>query len=152
CREAEYRALATALALTQAIVVQPLTAEQVETYLEQGGAALKAVRMALATDPDLRALLDTPLMLNVLALAYEGVPVGADIPPTRQQMFAAYVQRMLTRHPSVAPYTPQQTQQWLAYLARQLRVHSQSVFYIEQLQPNWLSLATRSAYKLLVAL
>ncbi len=77
-------------------------------------------------------------MLNILAMAYEGVPVGTDIPTARRQIFAAYVQRMLTRRGSSTAYSLEQTQIRLAYLAHQLVKRNQTVFYIEHLQPDWL--------------
>jgi hypothetical protein len=151
-RETEYRALAVVMAVNQAVVVQPLTLGQVAAYLDRGGSALAAVRIALDTDPELHDLLENPLMLNVLALAYEGVPSGSNIPATRQQIFVAYIKRMLTRKTISSLYTPQQMQHWLAYLSRQMVAHSQTVFYIERLQPNWLPRSAQTAYRWLTIL
>lgn len=148
-REAEFRALATPLTVRQAVVVQPLTAAQIIAYLRQGGKALAAVRAALTRDPALHSLLDTPLMLNILALAYEGVPVGTDIPTARWQIFAAYVQRMLTRRGASAAYPLEQTQARLVNLAHQMVKHNQTVFYIEHLQPDWLPYRRNMFYRLL---
>ena len=110
-RQAEYQALGTSLQLNKAVVVQPLAREQIEDYLVSGGEALAAVRAALHAEPDLQELLDTPLMLSVLALTYHGLPEAA-IPTTRQQVFAAYVQRMLTRRQASARYPAAQTRQY----------------------------------------
>ena len=85
-RETEYQTLAATLGVDTAISVQPLTAQQIDAYLASGVPALAAVQTALYKDPDLQDLLDTPLMLNVLALAYGEMPIGTDIPTTRQQI------------------------------------------------------------------
>ena len=146
-RETEYRALNATLDVGQAVVVQPLEPEQVDDYLAQGGPALARVRSAFQSDEQLRKMLDTPLMLNIVVLAYGGLPPGADILATRQQIFAAYVDRMLKRRAGTARYSPQQTSHWLAMLARQMAAHNQTVFYIEWLQPDWLAHPAQTSYK-----
>ncbi len=82
-------------------------------------------------------------MLNILAQAYQGQPLNAEVltgsPGARQRyIFTTYVQRMLERRSIAKPYTSEQTIHWLAYLARQMKRHGQTVFYIERMQPDWL--------------
>lgn len=67
CRSAEYRAL-PALRLGTAVRLLPLARGQVERYLIDAGPALAGLRQALAEDPPLAALAETPLMLNVMSL------------------------------------------------------------------------------------
>ena len=62
------------LRLQGAIVVQPLTQPQLESYLTAIGPAGTAVRGAIRQDPTLWNLLDTPLMLNIITAAYAGQP------------------------------------------------------------------------------
>jgi len=142
-RRIEYLAQTKRLALRNAVVVQPLTAKQIEEYLLSAGEQLEAVRVLLRNDPALRELAASPLMLSVLTLAYAGQSVEtlqmARAPTTRQQVFANYVGWMLRRRGSETRYKPAQTIQWLAYLASQMTEQNQTIFYIEQLQPNWLS-------------
>src|SRR5207248_10199230 len=57
----------------------------------------------------------------------------------QEQVFASYVQRMLTRRKISTHFTPTQTIHWLSWLAQQMGKHNQTVFYIEQMQPDWLS-------------
>src|SRR5712691_959086 len=73
-RQTDYFALTARLLLRTAVIVQPLTAEQIATYLSSDGHRLDALREALRKDADLRALARTPLMLNVLTVAYQGAP------------------------------------------------------------------------------
>jgi len=55
CREQEYAELSDELRLHGAVVVQPLTDEQVQAYLDRGGERLAGVRRLIADDPALLA-------------------------------------------------------------------------------------------------
>src|SRR5262249_8835478 len=50
CRSEEYAALSTRVMLQHAVSVLPLTAEQINTYLEQAGEQVKGLRQALEED------------------------------------------------------------------------------------------------------
>ncbi len=143
-RSADYLAQTTPMQLSTAVMVESLTAQQVDDYLASGGEPLWALRVALHQDAELRELTTTPLMLSILTLTYHGMPVEDLLrtasPMARQrQVFERYVERMLQRRGADTRYTPQQTTHWLSWLARQLAQHSQTVFYIERIQPHWLS-------------
>jgi hypothetical protein len=60
------------LALHNAVVVQPLSREQVDTHLISLGKPLDALRTALKKNPLVQELASTPLMLEVLMLTYQG--------------------------------------------------------------------------------
>ncbi|WP_338248793.1 NACHT domain-containing protein [Dictyobacter halimunensis] len=142
-RSAEYHSLSTQLSLQMAVVIQPLTPRQIEQYLKNVGRPLEALRIALQQDFYLQELATTPLMLSVLALAYHGMPLDEilqndTLENKRRQIFATYVQRMLTRRGTSTSHPPAQTIHWLSYLARQMKRQNQSVFYIEHIQPDWL--------------
>jgi len=142
-RRSDYFAQTARVLLDCAVVVQPLTAEQIDDYLLSGGEKLSAIRTALRDDPVLQELTTTPLMLSVLAMAYagksiEGLSVSGSLEEHRQQLFATYTERMLQRRGTSKRYTPAQTNYWLGWLARQLVRHRQTAFYIEQLQMDWL--------------
>lgn len=142
-RSSDYLAQTARVLLARAVVVQPLTWQQIDAYLSSAGTQLEAVRVALQADAALRELVATPLMLNIIALAYQGKSVesllAASTPETRRrQVFATYVQRMLTRRGSKARYKPPQTIHWLTWLAQQLTQRSQTQFSIERMQSDWL--------------
>src|SRR6266487_6412655 len=69
-RTAEYRKQLphVQLQLRNAVVLEPLTTEQINIYLSSGGEQLEAVRVVLQNDPVLREFATSPLMLNVLKL------------------------------------------------------------------------------------
>ena len=58
-RSTEYLNEPTQLRLQTAVVVQPLTQEQIDTYLESAGEQAEALREALRQDADLRELATT---------------------------------------------------------------------------------------------
>jgi serine/threonine protein kinase/DNA polymerase III delta prime subunit len=150
-RQADYLAQTARVLLRSAVLVQPLTQEQVDAYLEQGGEPLWALRVALHQDSTLRELTSTPLMLSILMLTYYGKPVDELLKRTsleerQRQIFEQYVRRMLTRRGPLKAGAPQQVVKWLAFLAARMRERNQTVFYLEHLQPDWLPVKERPAY------
>jgi DNA polymerase III delta prime subunit len=143
CRIEEYEALGAKLRLLGAILIQPMTREQVDVYLARAGQPLAGVRQALQADATLYELFDTPLMLSIAALSYQDTPAQAvriegTAAERREHLFAAYVDAMFRRRGKEQPYTSAQTEHWLRWLARQMVDHEQSVFYLEYMQPDWL--------------
>lgn len=132
------------LVLNSAVIVQPLTNKQVEDYLVQAGSHLLALRTALRTNTALQELVTTPLMLNVLALAYtdaslEDLPHGGSVEQQQRMIFDRYIECMVKRKGDLKSYPLPKTISWLGWLARQMRDHNQTVFYLEHLQPDWLT-------------
>ena len=118
CRREEYFVQATRVVLQQAVLVQPLTQQQIDEYLRSAGQQLEAVRHVLSKDPEFREMVKTPLMLSIVALAYQGdasgtVVTAGSIEVWRQQVFATYVQRMLSRRGAKMCYSKEQTVHWL---------------------------------------
>jgi len=163
-RRAEYFALPTRLHLRTAVVVQPLTDQQIDYYLTQGK-GLEGLRDALATDAELHSAARTPLMLGIIRLIYLDGATGAlarlgKTSDWRRALFGEYVAHMLTRRrghvelgsPEVsagraptldkarwASYSDQETLHYLAWLATQMKAHNQQEFDVERLQMDWLS-------------
>lgn len=143
-RTADYQALSTRLHLQGAVLLQPLTGEQIETYLARFDAKSTFLQRLLQEDTELGELAQTPLMLNIMLLAYEGTDVETSprhIAPTtlRRYLFEAYIERMLERkHYQGKPYPDRLTKHWLNQLAKQMTRRNQTVFLLENLQPDWL--------------
>ncbi len=153
-RSAEYEEIAPQvhLGVQSAVVIKPLTKQQVETYLDQAGSSLAAVRTALYANPVLQELATTPLMLSVLTLTYAGVaeqdlPQRGTVDEQQQEIFTAYVKQMVERKGDVLRYPLERTQAWLGWLAGQMRQHSQTIFCLERLQPDWLPKRQRVYYR-----
>jgi energy-coupling factor transporter ATP-binding protein EcfA2 len=74
-RVADYNALAIQLKLQSAVLLQPLTSQQVNDYLYRAGPEFAAVHEALKKDLSLQELAQSPLMLSIMTLAYRGISV-----------------------------------------------------------------------------
>jgi hypothetical protein len=143
CRLNEYRWLPKRLKLNGAICIEPLSSEEVSNYLVAGGPKLEALREAVETDPILHELAQTPLMLSIMSLAYQGArgdelaTQDGDFAERRKQVFRLYVEQMFQRKGTTSLVFPKEKIiDWLSWLAG--RENSQSVFLVEGLQPSWL--------------
>ena len=160
CRLNEYRWLPKRLKLNGAICLEPLSLEEVSKYLAAGGSKLATLREAITTDPVLQELTETPLMLSIMSLAYQGASgkelarqKGNSAGECRKQIFGLYVEQMFQRKGTTSLVFPKEKIiGWLSWLAGKMREHSQSVFLVEGLQPSWLGTrAERVAYGTVVA-
>ena len=111
CRIKDYEALATRLNLAQAIVLQPLSLEQIDQYLGSMGPRLAGLRAALQTDMTLRELAESPLMLSMMTLAYYRMPEQValslgDRKMGRTLLFDVYVERMVRYRGGDSIYEP----------------------------------------------
>ena len=142
----EYTDLPVRLHVTGAICLQPLTQDQVKNYVTQLGDALAGLKAALHKDRVLQTLAETPLMLDVMSLAYRDLPAEELTSESlntekerRSHLFDTYIDKMFIRKgKGMKEFAREQTLGWLTWLARGLLKHDQTVFLIEQLQPSWL--------------
>lgn len=146
CRFAEYQELSIWLRFRGAVNLLPLTTDQIDQSLASGD--LEAIRTAVQGDAQLRELARTPLVLNVMVLAYkdekhDAVPIETNV--TRDQLtknlMDRYIAKMFRRKGSASkqPYTQETVRHTLSWLAQHLVERSQTVFLIESLQPDWLA-------------
>jgi hypothetical protein len=145
CRLNEYRWLPKRLKLNGAIYIEPLSSDEVNTFLDAGGSRLVALRQAVDTDPVLKELAQTPLMLSIMSLAYQGAgseelaTQKGDSGEHRNQILRLYVDQMFQRKGTASVvFSKEKIIGLLSWLARKMREHSQSVFLVEGLQPSWL--------------
>jgi DNA-binding XRE family transcriptional regulator len=142
-RRDDYTALSARLLLRTALVVLPLSQQQIDDYLSSAGEQLGAVRVALQQDETLQEMASTPLMLSTLAYAYEGMSIDevrakASPEERRNMVLDAYIHRVLQRRGMKKQYMPHYIKNSLGWLAAQMLEHGQTEFYVERLQPNWL--------------
>ncbi|MBD2461747.1 NACHT domain-containing protein [Oscillatoria sp. FACHB-1407] len=155
CRIKDYQALAQQLMLRSAVCIQPLTLDQIDHYVDQVGEQLNALKTALHQDEELQALAQSPLMLSIMTLAYQGCAVeeikhSGTIVDYRHRLFDAYIERMFQRRSTTQRYSRMQTQHWLIWLAQRMTKAAQTVFLIERLQPGWLQTSwQRLCYRLM---
>jgi DNA polymerase III delta prime subunit len=151
CRQEEWQQAQAAEAqekqfgLNGAVYLEPLTDEQIQSYLQQ----VQRPRLwAHIQSSDLQALLpdwDTckkdgevpglrsPLLLNMLLVAYK----DGQLIRSQSELFQAYIKAQFSQA-GTSKYTEAQTRRYLTWLARQLRAERVTEFEIENLQPSWL--------------
>ncbi|WP_243795278.1 NACHT domain-containing NTPase [Saccharopolyspora gloriosae] len=123
CRDEEHEALTTPLQLNSSVTINPLTRKQVVEFFTRLGPRVDGVRAALRTDPELWRLLDSPLMLSLMALAYQDRPPSeVDLTGTleqrRREVFDAYLTAVPTRQAENLGYPPEKVLRTLRFLAR----------------------------------
>ncbi len=153
----EYEELTSRLRLQGAVLLQPLTSQQIDQYLEGAGTELLAVRRTLQHDTTLQELVQSPLILSIMVLAYRGMSVEDlrkldSLEARRRHLFDAYVRGMFERRKAERPCSPEQTIHRLAWLAQELSAHRQTIFLIEELQPDWLPVRMRRQVRIVALL
>ena len=145
----DYEILSNRLNFQSAVYLRPLTLEQVRHYLDSAGTELIGLRELLKRDTALQELSQSPLMLNIMTLAYQGVAIE-DLPrievvaERRKRLFDDYVQKMFKRpnrsRGSANNKVPsqQQTLFLLGSLAQKLEKEARTEFLIEDIQVDWL--------------
>lgn len=157
----DYEALANKLSLRSAIYVQPLTPQQINEYLEQGGESLVALGSIINQNSEIKKFASSPLILSIMSLAYKDYSVyeinreGINI-QFPEKLFNTYIERMfegarkasyIKKIPDITKkYSKDNSQYWLTYLAYRMSEESQSIFFIERMQPYWLNPKHRILY------
>jgi hypothetical protein len=147
-RIADYEALRTRLLARGAVLIQPLTGEQIDRYLAVADLSLAPLRTLIEHDVSFRELAASPLMLSTLLLAAQGQQADWLVPnlgaaEQRRRLFDAYIKQMLMRR-GVSRYRPEQIRRWLGHLAREMSRQSQALLVVDHLQPSWLPPARRA--------
>jgi MFS family permease len=141
-RTADYTAIGEKLLLSDALILRPLTPDQINDYLLTGGPALDGVRLALQQDNILRKMAQSPLLLSIMAQTYhDQTPeqfTSTNLDERRRQLLTTYIQHQLPQRQKDEDEDPATTLRQLTYLAHQMIAHNQTIFLIERLQPTWL--------------
>jgi DNA polymerase III delta prime subunit len=144
-RRKDYERLGVRLILQRAVIIQPLTREQVREYVERAGSGPTEMLATLREDEALWELLESPLLLSVVTLAFQekgAAPSGTGrvgLEERRTQLFSAYTHAMLERRGrSTDRYPPRQAVRWLAWLAGAMVVRGDSVLQPDAIDPSWL--------------
>jgi hypothetical protein len=145
-----YEILSNRLNFQSAVYLKALTLEQVRHYLDNADAELIGLRELFKRDTALQELSQSPLMLNIMTLAYQGVAVE-DLPQTevvaerRKQLFDTYIQKMFKRRGASQRYERAQARCWLIWLAQRMQREDQTGFLIDRIQPYWLQTKNQAA-------
>lgn len=142
-RTADYTVPSAKLVGFDTLILQPFTATQIYDYLAFGGITLQEVRKFLYRDKMYEALAHSPLLLNMMVLAYQNQtlePITANtLDEHRQQLFEGYIAGMLSSYKRLKKGEDVELiKHQLVWLAQQLTKRNQIIFFIEQLQPDCL--------------
>jgi DNA polymerase III delta prime subunit len=142
CRSQEYLEVGIRLKLGGAIQLQTLTPAQVDAHLAQAGPHLGTLRAAIHQDSVLCEMAASPLVLNIMSVAYSDMAPDqltnlATNQTAHEHLFATYIGRMFRRRGQGDPQEQAQIKKWLAWLAHRMTEHNQTVFLVEQIQPSW---------------
>lgn len=137
----DYEALYNRLQFQGAIFIKDLTLEQINYYFDKAGNKLQGIKAAWINDKVLQELTKTPLMLSVIAIAYDQISV-ADLPQMplkqkRKHLFNKYIQKMLERRQQNCKYSKEQIVRWLVWLAKQLHKKSNTIFLVERINISY---------------
>ncbi|MEM9773944.1 MAG: NACHT domain-containing protein [Chloroflexota bacterium] len=132
-RMKDYRELDSTLNVHHAVVIQPLTNQQIEdTFVAIGRDDLNTLAK---NNWRLREALRSPLLVNLLPQVIGPTEVDqfatstfTSIEDCKQAVFSRYAEKLV----------PEKDKKWLIYLATSMQQHGLSVFQIESLQPDWL--------------
>ncbi len=143
----EYKNSQTKLKLHGAIYLRPLNLNQIREYLMVSRS--RELWENIKTEPQLLDLAKTPLLLNMMALAYEEILIHAWKRITSKKeryeyLLNAYVRRMLTQnidskfYPRGKEPRPETMRQWLIWLSKKMYQLNQQEVAIELFDRNWL--------------
>lgn len=167
-RLTEYEIASDALQLEASLQLEPLTPNQAVEYLGRfsQNQNLASLIQAIQENTDFQQLAETPLMLNVMALAYGNKSVSdlqhfTSLDDHRAYLYDVVLERLLNRKQPVdrrllpsrrygdEAYSPEEVRAWLIWLAKRMVEHDQTTFFIEQLAPDWLDTQRqRQGYRL----
>jgi hypothetical protein len=143
CRTADYEEQKQKLNLHGAIVLQPISPHYFDQLEIAGQEDISRLLQVLHGDPTLTAFAQTPLMLNVIAMAYRAIsPEELEKLKTpdahRSYILQAFIQQRLQSKQAERQYPSRESIRWLSRLAGFLRQSNQAIFLEERIQPNWL--------------
>jgi predicted NACHT family NTPase len=148
----QYKSCNAWLRLNGAVYLRPLTDAQIQQYLIS--ARSRELWESIKTDSDLLALAKTPLLLCMMALAYEEILINSwrRLTSKRERylyLLNAYIRRMLGRKSDRQWYRtgkeprPEQTRYWLIWLAKRMKDENQTEFFIKSINHSWLQTPTQ---------
>ena len=156
----DYEALTNRLNFQCAVYLRLLTIEKVHHYLDSLGSDVTGLNTLVQEDKVLQELAQSPLMLNIMTLAYQGVAVE-DLYTTnlleerRIKLFDDYIEKVLNRpnrSKNQTKYSKKQIKLWLSWLAKKMSQESSTIFLIERMQPTCLNKNTNKFFYLLIYL
>lgn len=145
CRSSVYEKLTKKLKLSGAVIIQPLTLDQLNEYFAKTGEDLAVIHRILQ-DALPYEVPQSPLELNLIRFAYQTIQATKpsqlhslqSVDEHRKHLFDNYVQYMLQRQGTPKAYSASYTIQGLTHLAIGMEKRGKSLFMMEDMQPYWM--------------
>lgn len=142
-RTSDYKLYIDRLKLDTAIAVMPLTQFQIDKFLNNVGDQFSTIRRILHHDVPLRSLATTPLMLNMMLLAYqdfthEQLSGSFTLEERRRHLFNVYIARMYDRRRRRPDFSLPTSIETLSWFAKKMVFFNQNPLLVERLSPDWL--------------
>jgi hypothetical protein len=142
-RKQEYLEAKTKLRLLGTMLIEPLSDQQVNRYLNHPGEGLSGLRKLIQRNVEIRKFARTPLVLKILVLTYknaskEDLQAFEKAEDYWKVIFDRYIEEMFRRYQAGNRYSKSRTMHTLKWLAGKMVETGQASFSIENLQPDWL--------------
>ncbi len=156
-RPVDYQALSGQLHLNGCVVIQALSNQQVDDYLDTIGTQTAGLQTILEYNPEMRELSKSPLMLGIMLTAYqevtvEQIPEFNSADEQRNYFFDLYIKRAWERRNAEKLFSLDDIKNWFSRLASKMSANSQTMFLVEELQPGWLLSGTERRFRYYYAL
>jgi len=159
CRIEDYNNVSEKLQFQSAVFYKPLTEDQICRYFRDAKEELSVVDELRKKEKAIRELLESPLILNIVTVAYkkkskEELSHKNSKEERRYHLYDTYIHRRfeeeqvsnfgsIALEPSELKYSKEQSLNWISWLAQKMNQKSQEVLLIEQIQPDWLEAVTQ---------
>jgi predicted NACHT family NTPase len=140
-----YKNCQTRFKLQAAVLLKPLTENQIQNYLLE--ARSRELWYSIEKEPELLKLAKTPLLLSMMALAYDDILIESwkritSAEEQRKYLLTAYIRHQMTgevkQYPRNKELRPEQIRHWLGWLARKMEQQGIQEFYLDRIPSSWL--------------
>ena len=131
--------------LQAAVLLKPLTETKIQNYLLE--ARSRELWYSIEHEPELLKLAKVPLLLSMMALAYDDILIEAwkritSAEEQRKYLLTAYIRHQITeqvkQYPRGKELRPEQIRYWLGWLARRMEEQGIQEFYLDRIPSSWL--------------
>ncbi|MCY7385466.1 MAG: NACHT domain-containing protein [Microcoleus sp. CAN_BIN18] len=140
-----YKNCQTRFKLQAAVLLKPLTETQIQSYLLE--ARSRELWYSIEHEPELLKLAKVPLLLSMMALAYEDILIESwkritSAEEQRKYLLTAYIRRQMTgevkQYPRNKELRSAQIRHWLGWLAKKMEQQGIQEFYLDRIPSSWL--------------
>lgn len=131
--------------LHAAVLLKPLTENQIKNYLLE--ARSRELWYSLEQEPDLLKIAKAPLLLSMMALAYEDILIESwkrlnSAEEQRKYLLTAYIRRQMTgevkQYPKGKELRSEQVRHWLGWLANKMEQQGIQEVLLDKIPFTWL--------------